>query len=112
MTAIRARDLVSSNPRPRVAGAHSARAGEFNQDAEVTPEDDERRAGWRQQQLALEQDRSGDRSDRPARSDRAARNDGAARSDRQAGLVGIAQAREALAEAVRRAQSRAETKAA
>ncbi len=57
-------------------------------------------AGWQQPELLLEQGRVRSRGDRPSE------------SVRQAGLVGIAQAREALAEAVRRAKSRAETKAA
>jgi hypothetical protein len=143
MTARTARQLVGSRSRPRVAGAHHARAGGLNsgtmvgdwstandrrnpnegRNAEDSGNPDDRGipghraeavapqmvapeggtepgARWRQQQLALEQERARDRGDRPTE------------SARQAGLVGIAQAREALAEAVRRAKSRAEAKAA
>jgi hypothetical protein len=57
-------------------------------------------AGSEQQQLVLGQDNPRSRGDRRSE------------STRQAGLVGIAQAREALAEAVRRAKLRDETKAA
>jgi hypothetical protein len=109
-----ARDSVSSNSRPRVAGARRARGRDFNFQssvgdfsspddgaAVVMPRDGAARAvGSRQEQLALGQDRVRDRGERPTE------------SARKAGLVGIAQAREALAEAVRRAKSRAEAKAA
>lgn len=55
---------------------------------------------WEQQQLLPGASRAVGHSDRP--SERL----------RQAGLVGIAQAREALAEAARRAQARSESRAA
>jgi len=113
MTAITAGDLVSSNSRQRVAGARRTRAGDLGSGTLngergpgergvgfAPPEGAELGATWRQQQLVLEQDRVRDQGDRPTS------------SARQVGLVGIAQAREALAEAVRRAESRAETKAA
>ena len=63
-------------------------------------------ASWRQQQLLPT-------PPRPSRTHPAS-NNGDRPSDRlrQAGLVGIAQAREALAEAGRRAKARAESRAA
>lgn len=63
-------------------------------------------ASWRQQQLLPT-------PPRPSRTHPAS-NNGDRPSDRlrQAGLVGIAQAREALAEAARRAKARAESRAA
>jgi|ERR1700722_9069391 hypothetical protein len=63
-------------------------------------------ATWRQQQLLPT-------PPRPSRA-RPATNNGDRPSDRlrQAGLVGIAQAREALADAARRAKARAESRAA
>ena len=114
LTAMTARRLISSTSAQRVSGTHRPRGGDFgsgslvgsranpgDRAAAVTPQGGaERGAGWRQQQLVLKQERARDRGDRPTE------------SVRQAGLVGIAQAREALAEAVRRAKSRAETKAA
>jgi len=60
----------------------------------------EESADWQQQQLLPEVAPSSSGSNRP--SDRL----------RRAGLVGIAQAREALAEAARRAQARSESRAA
>jgi hypothetical protein len=63
-------------------------------------------AGWRQQQLLP--------APRPVSSTRPASSNGDRPSDRlrQVGLVGVAQARQALAEAARRAKARAESKAA
>jgi hypothetical protein len=63
-------------------------------------------ASWRQQQLLP--------APRPTSSTRAASSNGDRPSDRlrQVGLVGVAQAREALAEAARRAKARAESRAA
>ncbi len=57
-------------------------------------------AGWQQQQLLPEAGPAAYHGDRP--SDRL----------RRAGLVGVAQAREALAEAARRAKAREESRAA
>jgi hypothetical protein len=68
---------------------------------DATPEvKAEEAADWQQQQLLPEAGLSSAGSSRP--SDRL----------RRAGLVGIAQAREALAEAARRAQARSESRAA
>ena len=82
-------------------GARTSREELRQEDGAVAPDGVARDvAGWQQPELLLEQGRVRSRGDRPSE------------SVRQAGLVGIAQAREALAEAVRRAKSRAETKAA
>jgi hypothetical protein len=74
-------------------------------EAQATVRADDNAAGWQQQQLLPE---AGPSSSHPSSSHADRPSDRL----RRAGLVGIAQAREALAEAARRAKERAESRAA